>query len=489
MADMSRFARREGHEVVAELKRIAKKAAVYFYETGQRYTFGDLGTNIANYAMAESNADYRRKVRTKVKAAGKHKAALGHVLGGHAFGYRNVDVMTGKTDASGRPVRSHVTRKVHEPEAVIVREIFERYAFGQGLKKIAYALNDKGAVTPRPRNADAKSCWRPSNVRSILLNPLYRGIARWNRLCQHDDDGPIPAVVNPETEHVTFYNPDWRIIDDATAEAVDSRFREPTRNRFGDSSGPRPGAQARYLLSGGMLLCHECGGRFEARNGRHYVCATRRDAGTSVCTNSTAFRIEVLDEIVLRLLDGQVLHPRFVGQVLSLACGTQSTDSTRKSLEAQIADLTSKIGKLAALAETLDDSSVSEVADRLKERVAERETLRRRLATLAEPIDRGKLKAALGQRITDWRARLRSDFREEARFVVQQLIGPLTLFEDYPSADLNAGRGKENIEFSDCGFRAVITPLGLLNGLPAGGRALSVVAGARSRLYRRRCPS
>jgi len=88
MADMSRFSRREGHEVVAELKQIARKAAVYFYETGQRYIFGDIGTNIANYAVAESNTDYRRKVRTKTIAAMKDKAKKGHVLGPPCFGFR-----------------------------------------------------------------------------------------------------------------------------------------------------------------------------------------------------------------------------------------------------------------------------------------------------------------------------------------------------------------------------------------------------------------
>lgn len=34
MADMSRFSRREGHEVVAELKRIAKKAAGHPLQLG-----------------------------------------------------------------------------------------------------------------------------------------------------------------------------------------------------------------------------------------------------------------------------------------------------------------------------------------------------------------------------------------------------------------------------------------------------------------------
>jgi hypothetical protein len=77
-ADMSRFSRREGHEVVGELRQIGRKAKVWFYESGAPLVLGDIGSNIATYAVAEANADYRRKIRTKTIAAMKHKAALGH---------------------------------------------------------------------------------------------------------------------------------------------------------------------------------------------------------------------------------------------------------------------------------------------------------------------------------------------------------------------------------------------------------------------------
>ena len=50
----------------------------------------------------------------------KHKAKEGHVLGPPCFGYRHQDVLTGQTDPAGRPIRSHVTRKVYEPEAAVV---------------------------------------------------------------------------------------------------------------------------------------------------------------------------------------------------------------------------------------------------------------------------------------------------------------------------------------------------------------------------------
>jgi hypothetical protein len=41
------------------------------------------------------------------------------------------------------------------------------------------------------------------HVRSVLRQPLYRGIARRNRLKQHDEDGNPILEVNPESEHVT----------------------------------------------------------------------------------------------------------------------------------------------------------------------------------------------------------------------------------------------------------------------------------------------
>ena len=116
------------------------------------------------------------------------KAGLGSVMDGRTFGYRNVDVMTGHQDGSVRPIRSHVTREIDPEQAKVVREIAERYAGGQGFKKIADALNRKCARTPRPKLGRIAG-WDVSSVRAVLLQPLYRGVARWNRLRQRDDEG------------------------------------------------------------------------------------------------------------------------------------------------------------------------------------------------------------------------------------------------------------------------------------------------------------
>ena len=86
-------------------------------------------------------------------------------------------------------------------------------------------------------------------MRATLKNPIYQGIARWNRLRQKDDDGNAILEVNPESEHVQCGNEAWRIVSPALVEAVERRFANT--HGFGTSSR---GAASRssYLLTGNV---------------------------------------------------------------------------------------------------------------------------------------------------------------------------------------------------------------------------------------------
>jgi hypothetical protein len=335
------------------------------------------------------------------------------------------------------------------------REIFQRYSSGEGFKKIADALNRKGTPTPRPKGVrdertgqvvNRKASWATSNVRSLLKNPLYRGIARWNYLKQRDGDGITILEVNPESEQKTLHHRDWQIINDDLADAVEARFADETRKKFRS----KPGARAKYLLSGGLLLCPSCGGRFEVQNGEYYVCGTRRKCGKAVCKNPISLRVEVVDDFVLGLLEGEVLCPAFVETCLSLVCGNR-VDDGRARLEEERDSLTAKIARLVGLVEA-ETGEVFDLAAKIKKADAERAALNRRIASMATPPDRKALKEALPQRSKDWRKVLRSKHVEEARFVVKSLIGPITLYHgerEVPKYARRSGppRGVEGIEF------------------------------------------
>ena len=77
--------------------------------------------------------------------------------GGVVFGYVNVDV-PGPTGE-----RSHVVRRIDEAQAAIVREIFELYASGLGVRGIAKQLNEAGRDCPRAQQGRPKG-WAPSSV-------------------------------------------------------------------------------------------------------------------------------------------------------------------------------------------------------------------------------------------------------------------------------------------------------------------------------------
>ena len=109
-------------------------------------------------------------------------AQAGHITGGVVFGYDNVTVPS----ASGKP--SHIERRINEAQAAIVREIFDRYAAGEGYARIAKALNAVHASSPRPTEHKPAG-WSPSSVRCVLRRDLYRGIVTWNRSQKRDKWG------------------------------------------------------------------------------------------------------------------------------------------------------------------------------------------------------------------------------------------------------------------------------------------------------------
>ena len=268
--------------------------------------------------------------------------------------------------------------------------------------------------------------------------------------------------------------------DESIADAVDAKFAEKNRRQFG---GGKPGTKARYLLSGGMLLCPACGGRFEALKGTYYVCATRRHSGKSMCSNSLALRMAVMDEAVLRFLDGQVLAPAFIDRVCALGSDASAGDEARARLEAERAELTEKIKRIVDLVAE-GDIEVQEARLSLRKHQDARLKIERRLKALPVAPSRDGLRQALEQRCEQWREVLRKGYPEEARFVVRQLIGPITLWKGDGvdnTFDLMKGysaddrSGHEGITLADLGFIADVRPEGLMAGLPG---AHSVVAGA-----------
>src|SRR5262249_52499347 len=113
---------------------------------------------------------------------GGWKGILGTALLGAATGAilgRGEPSSGSERDSFGRPVIQGARLEVDAEQAQTVRRIFERYAAGHSLKRIAIDLNQEGIVLPQPQKGRVARSWCPSSVRHILHNERYRGVVFW----------------------------------------------------------------------------------------------------------------------------------------------------------------------------------------------------------------------------------------------------------------------------------------------------------------------
>jgi site-specific DNA recombinase len=169
--------------------------------------------------------------------------------GGRCYGYRS------RKDSDGTRL------EVCEPEAIIVRRIFQLYANGMSLKAISKKLNADGITSPQPHKGRISRSWCPSSIRTMLRNERYTGRVIWSRRHKVRDpktgrrvyrtkegDKPIEGANQPEL----------RILPDELWRAVEER-RELVKRLY-DDAGKRPGLlrssaiRSPYLLSG-LLKC------------------------------------------------------------------------------------------------------------------------------------------------------------------------------------------------------------------------------------------
>jgi site-specific DNA recombinase len=103
-------------------------------------------------------------------------------LSASVFSYRNVPIEDAtRVDQHGRSLITGVRLVVREDEAAIVRRIFEMYAGGNSLQKIAKQLNGEGVISPQPQKGRIPRSWCPSSIRTILRNERYRGRVIWGK--------------------------------------------------------------------------------------------------------------------------------------------------------------------------------------------------------------------------------------------------------------------------------------------------------------------
>src|SRR5262249_38475206 len=154
-----------------------------------------------------------------------HRGLTGQALkglsaGGRCFGYRTTP--TGPSEVTG------AAWTIFQPEAAIVRQIFQWYLDGLSMKAIALRMNQDGVPFPAQatRRGPGPRGWAVSTIHTILTNEKYTGRWIWNKTAfvKDPETGKRTAVPRPPTDWVEAHRPDLRIVDPVVWQQVQDRI-------------------------------------------------------------------------------------------------------------------------------------------------------------------------------------------------------------------------------------------------------------------------
>ena len=295
----------------------------------------------------------------------RENASRGFHNGGRApYGYVRVKVQDGA-----------ISRTKLEPDpktAPVVQRIFRECLEGKGLKAIARSLN--GGLTSR-----TGKMWGATSIEKILHNEAYTGVLVWGKRAKTHwqlGDGPVrtdgarPALIDRSTFE--------------QAQAV-------LTNRAPRVIHPRE-VGSPYLLSG-IMRCERCGAAMVGHRGgyhyRYYMCGNARRKGREVCP-SPILRKDKVEGFVIDRIKGYILTEENLEELVKLTNEELAQTCTEERerlrlLEAQIADVNSRLGKLYDVLET-GEFNGGVLAPRIKALLQKKETLQQAKAEAEEVL-------------------------------------------------------------------------------------------------------
>ena len=198
---------------------------------------------------------------------------------------------------------------IDEEAAAILNLEKEIYLDGNGIRKTAEILTDRGVPTPsmidKERheslglvyNKQVAYQWSYGMVKDTLFNDYNNGILRTHKKERTTINGKDKKV--PKENQYIFPNHHPKIFDDDTMkllnEVKDSRHHSQYR-----------GQRAHVNLFSGCLYCKDCGWKLTAINrpnrGKYYVCGTYNKKGKQFCQHAHLVTEETLMDALIKYL-------------------------------------------------------------------------------------------------------------------------------------------------------------------------------------------
>jgi len=331
-------------------------------------------------------AEYERaQIAERTRRGKLHRARGGSqaVMSGAPYGYRYVK----------KSERMEGFWEICEPEAQVVREVFDRYVNdGASIGELARWLTDRGILT-----RTGKATWERSTVWAMLRNPAYRGQAAFGKTQTAERHGGPTRTTRQRGERhgrrLTRTDQPaekWTLIP-VPPLVTDETFALAQARLVHNARFSRRNTKQLTLLQG-VLVCRECGyscyrtsTRTSNKRISYYRCIGQdgwRHPDGKRCA-SRPVRADELDPLVWtevrRLLEDPALVQAEIDRRLATLHSEHPATRRRETLER---DLTRASSAIERLIEAYQEQLIS--LDELRARTP---SLRRRQSALQAQLD------------------------------------------------------------------------------------------------------
>ncbi|MDQ3816996.1 MAG: recombinase family protein [Acidobacteriota bacterium] len=201
---------------------------------------------------------------------------------------------------------------IHEPEAVVVRRIFNMYAAGHGMFSIAATFNREGVPSPKS-DRFPKAKWTSSTISRILKSRSYYGEEyQWKtKKVARRRDAP-----RPESEWV-------RLPDGIRPPIISPDLWEACQQNIRTNGGEMKRNEEYPTLLRGHIFCGECGAKMirnHFKRGKYeylkYRCGSRWRQFDTGCKGA-AVTIQTIHEWAWNEVRTILLDPSIIERALS----------------------------------------------------------------------------------------------------------------------------------------------------------------------------
>lgn len=227
------------------------------------------------------------------------RAELGLHNGNRVLGYNNVETEYGVK-----------MLQINPEESKIVKQIYDLYERGHGMRTIANRLNQEGHRTKRG------NLFSTTSIRDILDRELYRGNISYNE----NENYRVKGRSKTSENHVLTKGQHEAIVSNEQWEHVQYLRK---KNSFHPNKTRRWGA----ILTG-LLVCPQCGAKMTISNSstknkagevikrRYYVCSQFKSKGRTAC-KANGVRVEVIEDLVKQGLNEIITYPEVLQQTVA----------------------------------------------------------------------------------------------------------------------------------------------------------------------------